>query len=436
MKKVTTRASRRLFLITAFLATVLTLGLGFAPLSGISAVAAEHLAFKVGDIECISLSDGYFEGQPQTLAPEIPLSEIEAFLASCGAPTDLTITPLSCLFLRLPDSGLNVLVDTGVGPDFPVKTAGKMLTSLKEAGLRPEDIDCVLISHLHQDHVNGAFELDGRPVFPNATYYASKEEVDFWQNPATDLRGSLMPPELKESVLDNARDFLTFSSGKLRTFSAGEEVIPGVQSIPLPGHTPGQVGFLLQSRGESLFYIADAEANPLVSLQKPDWRMQNDENTVAAVEMRKSVIRLAMENHWNIFAPHFPWPGAGRLVDKAGKISFEPGVQAANVSKQAPINAVDLYNEFIKDQQEAQRGYVGKDLETTGIVVYTGLDSHRNPSVELSDSKGGKSYVLCVLDSPDQLVGVSVGDSVVISGNCRLFGSDDWVVIKQSKIIE
>lgn len=437
MKATTVRTLRRAFVISVVAIALFALGAGPIQTSRFVAAAAEHRVFKVGGIECISLSDGYFEGPPQMAAPEIPKGELDVFLASCGQPTETMTTPLNCLFLRIPDPAMNVLIDTGAGPEFPVPTAGKLLLSLKEAGIDPKDIDRVLISHLHQDHVNGAFERSGRAVFPNATLYANREEIDFWKNPETDLDGTLMPPPLKQSVLDDAKMFLGFSTGKLRSFSPGDEVAPGVKAVPLPGHTPGQVGFLIQNRGESLLYVADAESNPFVSLQRPEWRFQNDEDTATAVKTRKDLTDLALKEGWRIFAPHFPDGGVGRLTEESGKVFFVPGVMEVIAMNQDARDIAELYDEFARDPQEATRRHEGKRLEVSGIVTFTGPDIHQTPSIELSDAAGGKRYAVCVVNSFDQLEGISVGDRVRISGNFHIFVEDEWgVVLKQCEVIE
>lgn len=319
------RVSRRL--TVRFAAVVLlVLGLAFGLFGGIPALAADPMsfAFKIGDIECVSLSDGHFRGPVTGLASEVPEEDVKAFMASNGASTEFAITPLSCLFLRL--SGHNVLVDTGIGDAVPAPTAGKLQDAFRDAGIDPSEVDIVLISHLHEDHVGGAFLRDGTPLFPNAAFYVSEEELAYWLDRETDLAGTLMPPAMRVGVLRNARHFILHATGRLYTFSAGEEAIPGVKTLLLPGHTPGQVGFIFQSGEETLLYTADTGGNSLVSLQRPDWRFRNDSDWQKAAETRKALWPQVANEGWHVFAPHFPWPSVGGLSDESGKMIFRPGL--------------------------------------------------------------------------------------------------------------
>lgn len=124
---------------------------GFFPKSPAAAAEPQSFAFTIGDIECVSLRDGYFQGPLKTVAPEVSAKELSAFMVSNNVSGELLFTPLSCLFLRLP--GVNVLVDTGAGSMVPVRTAGGLQDALKEAGIAPGEVDVVLLSHLHEDHL-------------------------------------------------------------------------------------------------------------------------------------------------------------------------------------------------------------------------------------------------------------------------------------------
>ena len=124
----------------------------------------------------------------------------------------------------------------------------------------------------------------------------------------------------------SAKRFLQVAAGRMELFSAGDEVFDGVKSVALPGHTPGQVGFLFDGGEEPLFYTADALANRAVSIQRPEWRFSFDADSPQAVTTRKRLLDFTVEKGWPLFTPHFPWPALGRMVREGGETRWLPGV--------------------------------------------------------------------------------------------------------------
>ena len=223
-----------------------------------------------------------------------------------------------------------MIVDSGIGKasgsqDAPVTTAGRFAEALEQAGIVPADVEVVLVSHVHPDHVGGLFDEADQPLFPNASYFVSREEVVFWQDAATDLSGTLMPPPMRDGVIATARRFLARAEGRIRLFDAGDAPVDGVQSVPLPGHTPGQVGFLFEGGDEQLFYTADAVGHPLVSMRRPEWRFAFDADASVAVATRKSLAARLVETGWYSFTPHFPWPSYGRVARSGDEVVWTPG---------------------------------------------------------------------------------------------------------------
>ncbi len=274
----------------------------------------EH--FHVGEIECYALSDGAMVRPPP-----------QAGTPTANAPAPVMI-PLSCMLARVPGSGL-VLLDTGFGADAmtggqPMRSVGRLSASLAAAGFAPEDIDVVLISHMHPDHIGGMYRSDGTKTYPNATYYVGAEELAFWSQEPLDLSQAASPPHIKKGMEQAVRRMLGFADDTLRTFKAGEEVLPGVGTILLPGHAPGQVGFILSSGGDRLLFTADAIAHPVISIETPDVVNPMDMDPVRAVRTRHELIALLSEPGWQSFTPHFPWPSRGRVHDENGKAAWTP----------------------------------------------------------------------------------------------------------------
>ena len=287
------------------------------------------LQFRIGGLKCWSLSDGYIPSPVKNSAPVVPEAELAAFLSERGEHLTERNTPLNCLLIELPKVGYTV-VDAGIGSmpgvgGKPVATAGRFRESLAASGVSPSEINVVLVSHLHPDHIGGLFGDDDQPLFANATYFVPEEDVEFWGGSTPDLSGSLLPPPMRVDVVKAAHRFLRLAAGKLSTFRAGEDPVPGVRSMLLAGHTPGQVGFLFESEGEALLYSADAISHPFISIERPEWRHGFDADSNRAIATRKVLIVQLLENSWYNFTPHFPWPAFGRLRAKEDAVFWHPG---------------------------------------------------------------------------------------------------------------
>jgi glyoxylase-like metal-dependent hydrolase (beta-lactamase superfamily II) len=296
-----------------------------APLPG---TEARFFRFRVGNIDCISLSDGAIRaplGPPPS--PGSPAGGHAA--AQPGKPMEFRLVPLSCLLVTVPKTGKVVLMDSGFGfnPELlgrPMRSDGRLLESLSAAGISPESIDVVLISHLDPDHVGGLLHEDGRKRFANAVYYAGAEEVAFWSRDVIDLSYSPSPEPIKQGRLVASGRLLRLAGHAIKTFRAGEEVIPGIGTMALPGHTPGQVGFLVEGQHESLLYMADSITNSVVSIETPHVHNPMDLEPEVAVATRHALINLLLGSNWQSFAPHFPWPSVGRVVKADTGASWKP----------------------------------------------------------------------------------------------------------------
>ena len=121
---------------------------------------------------------------------------------------------------------------------------------------------------------------------------------------------------------------LGFAGDTLRTFKAGDEVLPGIGTIALPGHAPGQVGFILSSGGNRLLFTADAVAHPVVPIETPDVYNPMDMDPDRAVKTRHELVVLLSAPGWQAFTPHFPWPSLGRVHGENGKAAWTPATGA------------------------------------------------------------------------------------------------------------
>ena len=302
-----------------------------APIGSPSNVVAENdlfARFSVGDLHCVALRDGQLDAPPALLAPEVPVAEVRSFLQARGEDVDALKSPITCLFVQLPDQR-RILIDSGLGKvprpgGPPLDTVGRLPAALAAAAIDPASIGDVLVSHIHPDHIGGLFDVEGRPSFPQATYHVPRGEAAFWGQEQPDLSGTLMPPPMQAGVVGSAKRFLALAADHIVLFEAGQAVIEGVSSMPLPGHTPGQVGFLIDGGSQSLFYSADAAGHQNISVEKPEWRFANDSDSPVAVETRKRLVALLADKGWTSYTPHFTWPGVGRVVRTDAGIRWQP----------------------------------------------------------------------------------------------------------------
>jgi len=218
---------------------------------------------------------------------------------------------INCLLVRM--GGKTILVETGVGTKggrrpagLDLQRTGRLLQSLAEEGIMPQDIDIVINTHLHFDHAGGntGWE-DGRPVptFPRARYFVPKGEWEEAQRPNERTRATYLPENFEP--LDDA--------GQVELVEGTAEVLPGVRMVPAPGHTAHHYLVELESGGELAIYLGEVAQHPLM-LERVAWLSAFDVLPLVNLETKKKVIEKALERRALLIAVHAPYPGLGRLV--------------------------------------------------------------------------------------------------------------------------
>lgn len=269
----------------------------------------------IGSVEVTALLDCALLMNPQMFMPKYA----DQFLAEFGHLADsrgLMPMAVTCYLVR--SNGKNILVDTGLGkrrrPNFPV---GRLDEAIAEAGLTPGDIDIVLNTHLHIDHVgwNTVDREDGsREVFfPNARFWYQQAEWDFWMQPERMSEpGNAHLVECVEPLRDTGR--ITFADTET-------PIDEHLTYIPTPGHTPGHVSIGIMSQGERAVVVGDASHHP-VQLVHPDWSPAFDTDPVQSAKSRDRLFDLAIEGGYTWLAGHWEHPGIGRLHRLEGKRAF------------------------------------------------------------------------------------------------------------------
>jgi glyoxylase-like metal-dependent hydrolase (beta-lactamase superfamily II) len=281
--------------------------------------------FQVGTLCCTVLSDGYVEHPTSWYFPDAGAVELEQALQNHRLPQERILCPYTCLLV---ETGRNVLlVDTGLGTAS--NTSGAILARLEMAGVRPQDVDTVIFTHGHPDHIGGAVNIRTPrapiPVFPNARYVMSETEWDFWSAERVDLRALRLSSEVKANMQSTARCCLMALRHQVELIGRETEIVPGIRAIAAPGHTPGHLALLLASEGRQMLNLGDAAVHPL-HLEHPEWRNGFDLLPERALATRRALLERAAAEEMHVMAFHFPFPSVGRVAARSeGGWEWNPG---------------------------------------------------------------------------------------------------------------
>jgi glyoxylase-like metal-dependent hydrolase (beta-lactamase superfamily II) len=197
-----------------------------------------------------------------------------------------------------------MLFDTGYGKSS--ETAGKLLESLKAAGVEPGQVTKIVFTHGHPDHIWGTTGGDGALTFPNAAYYAGATEWDFWTAP--DL-ASKMPKQMVP-VVEGAQKNFGAVKDRVTMIKGGDEIISGVKAFDTPGHTPGHLSFEVAGNKE-LIITGDAVTNQIVSFEHPDWTFGFDTDKDLAIKTRLTLLDRLAADKLKFICFHIAYPGVG-----------------------------------------------------------------------------------------------------------------------------
>lgn len=282
---------------------------------------SEPYSFNVGAIQCCPVSDGSLPYPPNWFFANVPQQQMEGALRAHGLRADEITGTYTCLLVS---TGKNkVLIDTGAGKIAP--STGELLVNLERAGARPSEIDTVILTHGHPDHIGGAVDAEGKPTFPNARYVMWKDEWEFWTSEEPDLSTMQVPEELKAGlILGTARRCLPPIRKQLELVEKESEVVPGIHLLPAPGHTPGHSAVAVSSGRESVLHLVDAVLHPIL-MEQPAWRTVFDLQQEQAAETRRQLLDRAATDGIKVMAYHFPFPTLGRVASRrAGGWQWEP----------------------------------------------------------------------------------------------------------------
>ena len=274
--------------------------------------APGYYRMMLGQFEVTALHDGMLDIDASLLRgisePDIQKLLTRAFI------DDLHKIPTSTNVYLINTGTKLILVDTGGGKTF-TPTLGKLCENLKAAGYAPEQIDFVLMTHLHPDHVGGLTDAEGQTVFPKAVVYVAKAEHDYW---FSDVEPQNVPATFKEHlknyrklVRNIAKPYLALNQWK--TFENADLPIDGVKAHPVHGHTPGHTAYEITSGGQSLVILGDTLHCAAVQFPRPAPTVTFDVDGKQAAASRKTLFDRLADSKTFVAGMHIPFPGIGHL---------------------------------------------------------------------------------------------------------------------------
>jgi len=289
----------------------------FARAAQIKSIAPAYHRLMLGAYEIVALSDGTVKIPLNTLYNHTTPDHIDKVLSGVfqSSPSEASVNAY------LVNTGDRlVLIDAGTGT-YLGPTLGKLIGNIQAAGYQPEQIDDVLLTHIHTDH-SGGLIADGKRAFPNALLHVNKRDVDYWLNPLH----AKAAPDTKKGLYREAMEAINpyIDAGKLRTFADNAEPIPGFKTILRTGHTPGHSSVVLESKGRKLVIWGDITHGDIVQFDEPGIAIAFDEDSEKAITSRQAAFSEAANEGYLVAGAHISFPGIGHVRRDSSNYDWVP----------------------------------------------------------------------------------------------------------------
>lgn len=311
-------------LVRHMVAVVALALMSFAPLTMAEAPQVQtqvpgYYRTQLGKFEITALYDGMIELDTKLLK-NTSAAELQVLLARMFVGNPKMQTAVNAYLINT-GSHL-VLVDTGAAKLFG-PSLGYALQNMKASGYEPAQVDMVIITHLHADHVGGLNDADGKPLFPKAKILVAQEDGDYWlSQTVADGAPKEVQPFFK-MARDSAAPYL--SSGQWSTFTQGSVLVPGIKAVKANGHTPGHTAFAVESEGQKLLIWGDLVHAHAVQFARPGVSIEFDIDQKQAIATRHSIMKDMASIKSLVAGMHLPFPGLGHVrADSKGRYSWVP----------------------------------------------------------------------------------------------------------------
>jgi len=264
-------------------------------------MAEEIFHFDLGDFKCITFNEMNREGAAAQMYAAVPDDERAAVLAEFGLEN---VVPSALNVLLIDTGSEKILIDTGLG----ALGTGALYDGLTTENIAHDEIDHIIITHGHGDHIGGIIDADNNLIFPNAHYWIGKTEYDSWSD--TEYRTYAIRKRVQDAI----------PADRLHIIEGEEELMTGFSLTPLPGHCIGMAGVLIESAGARAVHIADV-MHHIMQVKYTDWCVSFDEDRPTARQSRRGVFQRAIDENLLVISYHV-WKGGRGRITKDGD-SFE-----------------------------------------------------------------------------------------------------------------